>query len=147
MSVAIENGSTVQIEYTLKDDSGEVLDSSQGREPLTYVHGQRQIIAGLEQALDGLQAGDQKHVTVPPKDGYGPLDPGATVEVQRQTVPSEALVAGTELVARQPGGEAQVVRVKEVRDSSVVLDLNHPLAGKTLHFDVRVVDVAPPAGP
>jgi FKBP-type peptidyl-prolyl cis-trans isomerase SlyD len=145
MSVVIESGATVQIAYTLKDDAGAVLDSNEGQAPLTYVHGQREIIPGLERALDGLQAGDARQVTVAVDDGYGPVDPSAVAEVPRQTVPQEALVPGTELLARRQDGATRAVRVKEVRESTVVLDLNHPLAGRTLHFDVRVVDVAPAA--
>ena len=145
MSVAIGSGTTVQIAYTLKDDSGEVLDSNEGQAPLTYVHGRREIVPGLEQALDGLRAGDTRQVTVGAAEGYGPVDPGAVAEVPRQTVPQDALVPGTELLARRQDGATRPVRVKEVRDSTVVLDLNHPLAGRTLHFDVRVVDVAPGA--
>ena len=143
MSVMIETGATVQIAYTLRDDAGEVLDSNEGQAPLTYIHGQRQIIPGLERALDGLQAGDERHVTVAALDAYGPVDPAAVAEVPRHTVPQEALVPGTELLARRQDGATRSVRVKEVREGTVVLDLNHPLAGKDLHFDVRVLDVAP----
>lgn len=145
MSVAIESGTTVQITYTLTDDAGEVLDSNEGQAPLRYVHGRQEIVPGLERALDGLRAGDERRVTVPAADAYGPVDPGAVAEVPRQTVPADALVPGTELVARRQDGATRAVRVKEVRESTVVLDLNHPLAGKTLHFDVRIVDVAPAA--
>ena len=145
MSVTIDSGTTVQIAYTLRDDTGEVLDSSEGRPPLTYVHGRSEIIPGLERALNGLQAGDARQVTVPPAEAYGSVDPAAVAEVPRQTVPQEALVPGTELLARRQDGATRAVRVKEIREQTVVLDLNHPLAGKTLHFDVRVVDVAPAA--
>lgn len=145
MSAVIESGTTVQIAYTLKDDTGEVLDSNEGQAPLRYVHGRREIVPGLERALDGLRAGDERQVTVAAADAYGAVDPGAVAEVPKQTVPTEALVPGTELVARRQDGATRPVRVKEVRESTVVLDLNHPLAGKTLHFDVRIIDVAPAA--
>jgi FKBP-type peptidyl-prolyl cis-trans isomerase SlyD len=145
MSSAIEHGTTVQIEYTLRDDAGTLLDSNAGAPPLTYVHGERQIIPGLEDALAGLHAGDRTQVTVPPEDAYGTVDPKAVTEVRREVLPPEALVAGTELQARRRDGGTQLVTVKEVRESSVLLDLNHPLAGKTLYFDVRIVDVAPPS--
>lgn len=145
MSVVIESGTTVEITYTLKDEAGDVLDSNEGQAPLRYVHGRREIVPGLERALDGLRAGDERQVTVAAADAYGPVDPAAVAEVPRQTVPAEALVPGTPLVARRQDGATRPVRVKEVRESTVVLDLNHPLAGKTLHFDVRIVDVAPAA--
>lgn len=141
----IEHGATVHIEYTLRDETGTVLDSNAGQAPLTYVHGFHQIIPGLERALTGLRAGDETHVTVAPEDAYGPADPAAVTEVPRGLLPPDAAVPGTELVAQAPGGSARIVRVKEVREETVVLDLNHPLAGRTLHFDVRVVDVTPPA--
>ncbi len=145
MAIAIESGATVRIEYTLTDDAGRVLDSTEGRAPLTYVHGRHQIIPGLEEALTGMQAGDEKQVTVPPGDAYGPVDPNAVAEVPKHAFPPDALQPGTELIARAPDGGTRLITVREVRADSVIVDLNHPLAGKTLHFDVRVVDVAAPA--
>lgn len=144
MNAVIEHGATVRIEYTLRDEAGTILDTSRGREPLTYVHGQHQIIPGLERELEGLQAGDARQVTVPPEDAYGPRDPGAVAEVPRAVVPPDALVPGVELLARGPDGSSRVVRIAEVREDTVLLDLNHPLAGKTLVFDIRVVEVSPP---
>jgi FKBP-type peptidyl-prolyl cis-trans isomerase SlyD len=147
MSRTIANGSTVQIEYTLKDETGAIIDSNEGRAPLTYVHGENQIIPGLEQALSGMAVGQETHVTVPPEDAYGQADPSAVIEVPKHVVPPDALVPGTQLVAQKPGGGTRVVRVHEVREQSVMLDLNHPLAGKTLYFDVKIVAVLPPAQP
>ena len=109
-----------------------VLDSNQGRPPLTYVQGRQEIVPGLERALSGMHAGEEKQVTVPPADGYGDVDPAAVAEVPKDLVPADARVAGTELMARGPQGASRLVRVKEVREGTVVLDLNHPLAGKTL---------------
>ncbi len=145
MNPVIAQGTTVQIEYTLRDDGGTVLDSNTGAEPFRYVHGEHEIIPGLEEALAGLGPGDTMHVTVAPEHGYGVVDPTALTEVPREALPPEALVEGTELRAKRRDGGQQFVTVKEVRESSVVIDLNHPFAGKTLHFDVRIVDVAPPA--
>ena len=142
--LAIEAGSTVSIEYTLRDGAGQVLDSNQGRPPLTYVQGRQEIVPGLERALSGMHAGEEKQVTVPPADGYGDVDPAAVAEVPKDLVPADARVAGTELMARGPQGAARLVRVKEVREGTVVLDLNHPLAGKTLHFSIKVLGVEPP---
>src|SRR5215510_11510958 len=81
---AIETGSKVSLEYTLRDDDGKVLDSNKGRDPLTYVHGEQQIVPGLEKALDGMHAGEQKEVVLAPADGYGALDPQAVAEVPKQ---------------------------------------------------------------
>ncbi len=144
VSPAIENGSMVQLEYTLKDDGGKVLDSSKGKGPLTYTQGQQQIIPGLEKALNGLRAGDEKKVTVKPVDGYGEVDPQAVAEVPRDMLPPDALTVGTELVAQNQGGDRRIVRIKEVKEKTVLIDLNHPLAGKTLFFDVKVLGVEPP---
>ncbi len=139
----IGNGSKVRIEYTLKDDAGDVLDSNRGRDALTYTHGERHIIPGLEQALMGMRAGEEKRVTVKPEDAYGAEDPAAVAEVPKESIPADALKVGTRLVGRSQSGETRFVRVKEIKEKTVVLDLNHPLAGKTLHFDVKVLGVEP----
>ncbi|MBI3458335.1 MAG: peptidylprolyl isomerase [Candidatus Rokubacteria bacterium] len=137
-------GSRVSLEYTLSDDDGKVLASNKGGPPLTYRQGAHEIIPGLEKALDGMHAGDAKTVTIEPADGYGHVDPTAVTEVPKEMIPPDALTVGTELVARGPGGGMRVVRVKEIKDTTVVIDLNHPLAGKTLHFDVKILDVEAP---
>jgi len=139
----IQEGSRVQLEYTLSDSSGAVLDSNKGGEPFTYTHGQRQIVPGLESALAGKRAGDVAKVTVKPEDAYGTVDPKAQIEVGRERVPPDVKV-GSELTGRDSSGGTRSVRVKEIKDKSVVLDLNHPLAGKTLVFDVRVLNVDGP---
>jgi FKBP-type peptidyl-prolyl cis-trans isomerase SlyD len=140
---AIQNGSRVRIEYTLTDAAGKVLDSNKGEEPFAYTHGAREIVPGLESALAGLRAGDVRKVTVKPEDGYGTLDPTAQIEVGLERVPPDVKV-GSELTGRAANGETRAVRVKEIKDKSVVLDLNHPLAGKTLMFDVRILSVEGP---
>jgi FKBP-type peptidyl-prolyl cis-trans isomerase SlyD len=144
MSPAIENGSKVRLEYTLKDDGGTVLDSNKGRDPLTYTQGQQQIVPGLEKALNGMRAGDEKKVTVKPVDAYGETNPNAVTEVPKEMLPPDALKVGTELVAQSQAGDRRIVRIKEIKEKTVVIDLNHPLAGKTLFFDVKVLGVEPP---
>ena len=144
VSAAIEKGSTVQIEYTIKDGAGAVLDTNTGQAPLTYTQGNEQILPGLEKELTGLHRGDEKKVTVKPEDAYGPLDPAAQTEVPKELLPASALTVGTQLMARNAAGEARPVTVKEIKEKTVVLDLNHPLAGKTLLFEVKVLRVDPP---
>ena len=139
----IQEGSRVQLEYTLSDSTGAVLDSNKGGEPFTYPQGQRQIVPGLESALAGKRAGDVAKVTVKPEDAYGRVDPKAQIEVGRERVPPDVKV-GSELTGRDSSGGTRAVRVKEIKEKSVVLDLNHPLAGKTLVFDVRVLSVDGP---
>ena len=142
---AIEKGSSVKIEYTLKDDKGEVLDTNAGKDVLAFTQGAQQIIPGLDKALLGMQAGDSKKVTVKPEDAYGPVDPKAEAEVPKASLPQGAAVVGTRLLARSQDGQPRPVTVKAVKDTTVLIDLNHPLAGKTLFFDIKVVSVEPPA--
>ena len=140
---AIADGSKVQIEYTVKDAAGKLLDSNTGRDAPTFTQGEHQIIPGLEKALSGMRAGDEKQVSVKPEEGYGPVDAAAQTEVPKAAIPSDALTVGTELMARGPEGAVRIVRAREIKDSTVILDLNHPLAGKTLHFNVKILSVAP----
>jgi FKBP-type peptidyl-prolyl cis-trans isomerase SlyD len=142
-SPAIKEGSRVQLEYTLTDAAGAVIDSNKGDEPFAYTHGQRQIVPGLESALVGKRAGDVTKVTVKPEDAYGKVDPKAQIEVGRERVPPDVKV-GSQLTGRDSNGQTRAVRVKEIKEKSVVLDLNHPLAGKTLVFDVRILNVDGP---
>lgn len=143
-SPTIEHGSTVRIEYTLKDDTGAVLDTNKGGSPITYTQGDQQIIPALERQLTGLHAGDEKKVVLKPEEAYGTVDPSAQTEVAKELLPQDALGVGKHLMARDASGEERPVTIKEVKDKTVVLDLNHPLAGKTLSFDIKVVGVDPP---
>ena len=136
----VQDGSIVAIEYTLTDDSGKVLDSNVGKEPLTYLHGSGQIVPGLEKELTGLKVGDQKKIVVKPEDGYR-ADPNAFQEIPKDKLPPEAQKVGTMLATKGPQGETIAMRVHEVKDKTIVVDFNHPLAGKTLNFDVKVTDV------
>jgi len=142
---AVEKGSSVKIEYTLKDNKGAVLDTNAGKEALAFTQGAQQMIPGLEKALLGMKAGDIKKVTIKPEEAYGNVDPKAEAEVPKDALPQGAAVVGTRLLARGQDGQPRPVTVKAVKDTTVLLDLNHPLAGKTLFFDVKVVSVEPPA--
>ncbi len=137
----IQNGSEVSLEYTLSDDKGKVIESNKGKEPLKYTQGQGQLIPGLERELMGMKAGGTKNVRVKPEDAYGPVDPKAYREIPRDNVPAEALKVGATLVGRNPQGQSFPVRVHEIKEKTVVMDFNHPLAGKTLSFDVKVLDI------
>jgi len=141
---AIGNGTAVRIDYTLKDAAGAVLDSTRDREPLSYVHGQQDILPGLERALEGLHAGAETKVILTPDEAYGYIDPEAKTEIPREMVPPSAAVVGTRLTARNQEGAVRQVVVKEIKDRTIVLDMNHPLAGKTLVFEVKVVEVKAP---
>jgi FKBP-type peptidyl-prolyl cis-trans isomerase 2 len=137
----VSEGKKVSIEYTLRLDDDSVVATNVGGEPLTYTHGAHQIVPGLETGLDGMQAGETRTVTVSPEQGYGPPDPQAFQEVSKEQIPPEALNVGTSLRGHDSEGHDVRARIAEVRDASVLLDFNHPLAGKTLHFDVKVVNI------
>ena len=138
------NPRVVTIHYTLKNDAGEVLDSSEGQEPLSYLEGAQNIIPGLEKALDGLNAGDKTQVSVDPEDAYGERS-----EEMIQQVPLNAFEGvdqvqpGMRFQAQTPYGP-RVVVVTEVTEEFAVVDANHPLAGERLHFDVEIVEVREP---
>jgi len=138
----VGKGSVVDIDYSLHLGDGNVIDQSSPGEPLSYIHGEGHIVPGLEQALEGLAAGDARKVVVPPEEGYGPHDPRGTQEVPRDVFPADLKPeVGMQFTARGPRGEAVPFTVTDVKLESVVVDLNHPLAGKTLHFDVTVREV------
>ena len=144
-ALAIENGSMVQIEYTLSDDAGKVIDSNKGQQPLTYTQGNHQLMVGLEKQLEGLRAGQEKKVVLKPDEAFGAVDPSALTEVPKEVLPPESLVVGAQLMARTATGEERPVVVKEIKDKTVVVDLNHPLAGKTLVFEIKVLGIEPPS--
>src|SRR5262245_61831644 len=137
----VAEGKLVSLEYTLTLDDKTVVDSNVGDKPLTYTHGSHQIVPGLEKAREGMVVGDTKQVTVAPAEGYGEPDPRALQEVQKQLSPPDALHVGTRLQGKAPNGQMVYPLVSEIKDDTVILDFNHPLAGKTLHFDVKVLDV------
>jgi FKBP-type peptidyl-prolyl cis-trans isomerase SlyD len=138
----IANGTVVSIDYKLHLGDGVVIDASEQGDPLQYLHGEGQIVPGLERALDGLVVGDARSVVVQPADGYGPRNPRGLQEVDRKAFPEDVqLKAGLELGAAGPDGEVFHFVVHEVKADTVVIDTNHPLAGKTLHFDVTVREI------
>jgi FKBP-type peptidyl-prolyl cis-trans isomerase SlyD len=135
-------GRTVSLEYTLTLDDKSVLESNVGKEPMTYTQGAHEIVPGLETALEGMKKGERKHIVVAPVDGYGPIDPGAIREVKKELIPAAAQKVGAQLQGQAADGSTAFPRVKEIKAETVVLDFNHPLAGKTLHFDVTVLSIS-----
>lgn len=142
-AVTIATGTKVSLEYTLRLEDKTVVDSNVDKEPLTYTQGKNQIIPGLEKELEGMKAGESKQVTIKPEEGYGPVDPRAFQEIGKDRIPADAREVGTYLQGQDSQGRPFRARVAEVKDKSVVLDLNHPLAGKTLFFTVKVLQVQP----
>lgn len=139
--IKIQDGQVVSMEYTLNVD-GVVTDSTEGREPLDYVHGAGNIIPGLERELTGMSVGESKVVKVAAVDGYGERDEDAFMDVPRDQFPDEIpMKVGTELQVKNQAGQPMFARIDTVGDKTVRLNFNHPLAGKDLHFSVKVVGV------
>ena len=142
MTLMIGKHSVVSIHYTLKDDDGEIMDSSEGREPLAYLHGANNLIPGLEQELQGKAAGAKFQATIEPKDAYGEINADLKQTVSMQMFQGvDEIQPGMSFIARGEGGQQRQVRVVEIDGDDVTIDANHPMAGQTLHFDVEVVEV------
>jgi FKBP-type peptidyl-prolyl cis-trans isomerase SlyD len=137
----VREGSRVALEYTLSDETGKVIESNKGKEPMSYIHGKGQIIPGLEKQLSGMKVGEEKKVQVKPEDGYGPINPEAFQEISKDKLPPEALKVGTMLMAQGPQGQGIPARVHEIKDNTVIMDFNHPMAGKTLSFDIKISEI------
>jgi FKBP-type peptidyl-prolyl cis-trans isomerase SlyD len=137
----IGEDTVVTLEYTLKVN-GEVVDTSEGAQPIQFIQGQQQIIKGLEDELYGMSVGESKEVIVEPESGYGEIDPENFAEIPRDQFPPEIpLEPGVELELKDEDGEIIDARIVTVMDDIVRLDFNHPLAGEQLHFQVKVVDL------
>lgn len=137
----IAQDKVVLIHYTLKNDEGEVIDSSSGQEPLAYLHGQGNIVPGLEKALEGKQAGDKLSVRVEPSEGYGTRDARLVQAVPRRQFGSANVQPGMQFHAQTSQGHTRVVTVTGIAGDMVTVDGNHPLAGENLNFDVEVTGV------
>lgn len=140
----IAEKTVVLMDYTVKDEEGHTIDSSEGHEPLAFIVGMGNIIPGLERQFIGKKKGDAFQATVKPEDGYGEKDDGLVESVPRaQFAGVKGLEVGMQLQAQTEDG-VEVVTVVKITDTEVTVDANHPLAGKTLFFDVKVVDVRQP---
>jgi FKBP-type peptidyl-prolyl cis-trans isomerase SlyD len=137
----VSKGDVVSVEYIIRFDDEQIIESTVSEAPLVYTHGQNEILRGLEAGLEGMALGAAKRVTVAPIDGYGEKHPEGIFEVRRNRVPTEAQRVGAKLETTAPDGRVVFPYVAEIKPEVVVLDLNHPLAGKTLIFDVRVVEI------
>lgn len=137
----IADGKKVSLEYTLTLEDKTTVGSNVGQEPLVYTQGNHEIIPGLERQLVGLKEGESKRIEVSPEEGYGKIDPARKQEVPKEKVPEEARKVGARLTGQGPDGQLLFAQVAEVKDNTVVLDLNHPLAGKKLIFDVKVLKI------
>lgn len=138
----ITKGKVVSLSYVLKDDGGEELDRADGTEPFTYIHGIGQIVPGLESALEGLAPGAKKSVKVPPKEGYGEVNASLKMSIDRDRFPKGAdIKEGMQFQADVGNGQHVVFTVQSISGKNINVDGNHPLAGKTLHFEVEVIEL------
>ena len=140
--MTVSNGKQVTLEYTLQLEDQSVVDTNVGGEPLKVTQGSHQIIPGVEKQIEGMAVGEKKKFTVAPTEGYGTVDPKAFQEVDKKMVPADAQKVGMQLEGTTAEGRKVFPRISAVKNDTVVLDFNHPLAGKTLYFDVKVLDVA-----
>jgi FKBP-type peptidyl-prolyl cis-trans isomerase SlyD len=137
----IADRTVASFNYTLTNDAGEVLDASAGREPLTYLHGVGNIVAGLEKAMTGKKAGDKFKVDVTPEEGYGVHNPGLVQVVPRDAFRGvDKLQTGMQFRADSDRGPMTVV-ITGIEGEQVTVDGNHPLAGTTLHFAIEITEV------
>jgi FKBP-type peptidyl-prolyl cis-trans isomerase SlyD len=139
--LTISEGRTVSIEYTVALEDKKIVDTNVGGKPLVFIQGSQQIIPGVEKAILGMKVGESKSFTVSPEEAYGPVVKKGIVEVDRKKVPEKAWKVGA--VVQGTGVQGQIVRgrVVEIKGDTATIDFNHPLAGKTLHFDVKILDI------
>ena len=141
-SSTVAADAVVHIHYTLTLDSGEVVDSSQGREPLAYLHGHGNIVPGLEEQLNGRVVGDKLKAVVSPEKGYGERDPRGVQQAPRSAFPPDIdLQPGMQFQAEGPDGTPTMLTVSGVEGEEITIDLNHPLAGQTLNFDIEITEI------
>ncbi|MDZ7753910.1 MAG: peptidylprolyl isomerase [Gammaproteobacteria bacterium] len=137
----IDTNKVVSLHYTLTDSEGLVLDTTQGRGPLTYIHGAGNVIAGLDEGMEGHAAGDRLHITIPPEKAYGDKDDELLIKAHRSQFDGpDELEPGMQFHFGS-GLNQRLFVVTEVVSDNVFLDGNHPLAGLTLQFDIEIVDV------
>lgn len=142
MTESVKTGDKLRVHYTGKLESGEVFDTSEGREPLEFTVGSGEIIPGLDNGLLGMKVGEERVVTVEPQEAYGEHDPARVQSVPREAIPENIPTEpGTQLQVQTAEGQTIPVVVAGSDEQQIQLDANHPLAGETLHFDVKVVEI------
>jgi len=138
----VKENNTVKVHYTGKLSDGQVFDSSEGKDPLEFTLGQGRLIPGFEKGLMDMKLNEKKTVTIAKEEAYGEVNQDLIQEVQKSELPQEITPeVGMGLVSKSSDGQEMNLQVIEVRDESIVLDGNHPLAGKDLTFDLEVVEI------
>ncbi len=137
----VEPGKEVHLEYTLRLENDFEMESNVGGQPLIFRQGEGKIIPGLDKGLLGMRVGETQEIVVMPQEGYGLMKMELRQEVPLEQVPEEARQVGAQVSGADPSGRPIQARVLEVKEKTVLLDFNHPLAGKILKFSVKVLDI------
>ncbi|MCR4288853.1 MAG: peptidylprolyl isomerase [Candidatus Scalindua sp.] len=137
----VSSGKKVSIEYSLKLEDQSVVDTNVGAGPLTFIQGSRELLPALENALEGMKIGEGKLITVTPEEGYGPVDKNAFIKLDKEQFSQDELEIGTVLQSLNSDGQPVYAQVTEIKEDTILLDFNHPLAGKTLFFNIRILDI------
>ena len=142
MNTIVADNHVVEIHYTLKNDSGEVLDTTDGFSPLRYIQGKNNIVAGLENALIGKKVGESFSATILPKDAYGEINPALIQVITKDKFQNiDDVQIGIQFRIPNGDGQSIMVRISEINGDNVTLDANHPLAGMNLYFDIKVESI------
>ena len=144
MKMKVEKGNKVKVEYEGKFEDGTVFDSSENHgQPLEFEAGAGMVVPGFDAAVLGMEKDEEKEFKIEPRDAYGELNPEAFRKVPREQLPADAEIKpGMMLGVQMPNGQQMPVKVAEVSDTEITLDLNHPLAGKTLNFKIKIIDIS-----
>lgn len=138
----VKSGDTVKVHYSGRLNNGEEFDSSKGREPLAFTVGEQQVIAGFEEGVLGMAAGETKTINIPPEKAYGPKRDDLMLQVGRADLPAEIEPeVGLQLEAKLANGTTTVVTISDVAEDSVTIDANHQLAGEELIFEIELVEI------
>jgi len=139
----VEDGNDVSIEYTLSTKEDGIINTNVGEEAFTYRQGAKSLdcMNGVQKRLAGHKVDDVVSMVLPPEEGCGPIDPKAMMELELAIIPEKSRKPGAHVKVRGPHGIELVAVVKEIKDKTAIIDVNHPLAGKTLHFDVKIVNI------
>jgi FKBP-type peptidyl-prolyl cis-trans isomerase SlyD len=140
-SMTVTEGDVVTVEYTVRLADDRIIETTIDHAPLIYTHGRNEILRGLEAGLEGMELGTTKILMIPPSEAYGDIHSEGFFEVPKSRVPEAAQRRGVKLEVTAPDGRTVFPYVAEVKPEVIVLDLNHPLAGETLRFDVRVLEI------
>jgi FKBP-type peptidyl-prolyl cis-trans isomerase SlyD len=145
----VKDGMIVSLQYTLSGEDGKVIESNKGKEPVKYIQGEKTgMPTGLERELVGMKVGQEKHVRL--ENAYGTVNPRAFQEIPKNQIPPnemKQIKVGSMVPLTTPNGDTIGAPVSEIKERSIVVNLNHPMAGKTLVFDVKVLDVQPAPPP